>query len=146
MQHVEETRRYAAAPQTVGDVYTEHARWSEWAGLPGSRLVREGRPDRNGSGAVRAFTGVREEVLDFEPPKRMTYRVIGGLFPVRDHLGEATFEPDAGGTRVVWRCRFEPRIPGTGGLLRRMVGATFRRALAGLEARLAGSDLARPSA
>jgi uncharacterized protein YndB with AHSA1/START domain len=138
MQHVEVTHRYEASPQEVWDVYTDHARWSEWSGFPGSRLVREGESDRNGRGAVRAFAGgVREEVLDFEPAKRMTYTVVGGPFPIRNHLGEVTFEPDGGGTRVVWRCRFEPKVPLTGGLLRRFIAGSFRRALAGLAAHLA---------
>lgn len=136
MQHVEVTHRYAASPQAVWDVYTDHARWSEWAGFPGSKLLAEGSPDRNGKGAVRAFAGgVREEVLDFEPPKRMTYTVVGGPFPIKEHLGEVSFEADGDGTRVVWRCRFEPRIPGTGALLQRFISGSFRRALAGLEKR-----------
>ncbi len=134
MQQVEVTHRYNAKPQDVWDVYTDHARWSEWAGTPGSRLAREGSPERNGKGAVRAFAGgMREEVVDFDPPKRMTYTIIAGFFPVKNHLGEVVFEPDGDGTRVVWRCRFESKIPGLGGLLRRFVTSTFRRALAGLE-------------
>ncbi len=133
MQHVEVRRRYAATPQAVWDVYVDHARWSEWSGFPGSKLVTPGAEDPNGSGAVRSFTGgVREEVIDFEPPKRMTYSVIGGPFPVVDHLGEVTFEPDGEGTLVVWRCRFEPRIPLTGALLQRFITSSFRRALDGL--------------
>ena len=30
MQH-----RFSASPQAVWDVYSDHARWSEWAGTPG---------------------------------------------------------------------------------------------------------------
>jgi uncharacterized protein YndB with AHSA1/START domain len=136
MQRVEVEHRYAAPPQAVWDIYTDHARWREWAGTPGSRLAIAGQPNRNGTGAVRAFPGgIREEILTFEPPKRMTYTVIGGFFPIRDHLGEVFFEPDGEGTRIVWRCRFESRIPGLGGLIERFITATFRRALAGLERR-----------
>lgn len=138
MQHVEVSHRYELPPQAVWDVYVDHGRWSEWSGFPGSRLVREGERDRNGTGAVRAFAGgVREEVLDFEPPKRMTYTVVGGPFPIQNHLGEVTFEPDGEGTRVVWRCHFEPRIPLTGALLQGFIARSFRRALAGLAKRLA---------
>ena len=134
MQEVEVSHRYDAPPQAVWDVYTDHARWSEWAGTPGSRLTKQGSPDPNGTGAVRAFVGgLREEVLDFEPPKRMTYTVTAGLFPVKDHLGEVRFEPDGDGTRIVWRCRFESKIPGLGGLLRRVVVSSFTKALEGLE-------------
>lgn len=136
MQHVEVTRRFPAPPQTVWDVYTDHARWSEWAGFPRSWLEVEGAGDRNGSGAVRVLgsAGVKvyEEILDFEPPKRMTYRVLRGGLPMKDHLGEVRLEPDGDGTLLVWRCRFDSRIPGLGGLMRRLVTRVFQRALDGL--------------
>ena len=138
MQHVEVNHRYDAAPQVVWDVYSDHGSWSEWSGFPGSKLVRPGERDRNGTGAVRAFAGgVREEVLDFEPPKRMTYTVVGGPFPIKNHIGEVSLEPDGDGTRLVWRCHFEPKIPLTGRLLQYFVAQSFRRALAGLAKRLA---------
>lgn len=131
--YVEVAHRYDAPVKDVWDAYTDHAHWREWAGTPGSRLVREGDLDRNGSGAVRAFTGgVREEILSFEPPKRMSYRVTAGM-PMKNHQGEVIFEADGPGTRVTWRCEFECRIPGLGGVMRRGVESTFRRALRGLE-------------
>ncbi|MBW2418772.1 MAG: SRPBCC family protein [Deltaproteobacteria bacterium] len=134
MQQVEVTHRYDAPLEAVWAVYTDHARWSEWAGTPGARLAREGSPDKNGAGAVRAFVGgLREEILDFEPPKRMTYSVTAGLFPIKEHFGEVLFEPDGDGTRIVWRCRFESKIPGLGGLLQRFITWSFSKALAGLE-------------
>jgi uncharacterized protein YndB with AHSA1/START domain len=139
MQHVEVVRRFSEPPERVFAVYTDHAGWSRWAGVGRSRLEVEGRPHRDGTGAVRVLgTGpvaAREEILDFEPPKRMTYRLVRGGLPMRDHLGEVLFEPDAGGTRVTWRCRFEPRIPGTGALLRAIVTRVFRAALEGLATR-----------
>ncbi|MDJ0848722.1 MAG: SRPBCC family protein [Myxococcota bacterium] len=136
MQEVEVVRRFAAPPQAVWDVYVDHARWQEWAGVGRSVLQIEGQPERNGAGAVRVLGPwpgrATEEVVEFEPPKRMTYRVVKGGLPMRDHLGEVRFEPDGGGTRVVWRCRFESRIPGAGGLMRRAVTKVFRDALEGL--------------
>jgi len=133
VNYVQVERRYAAAPGQVFEIYTDHARMSEWSGLPGSQLLREGSPHRNGRGALRAFQGgVREEVVDFEPGKRMTYKVVGGPFPFRDHFGEVDFEADGDGTRLVWRCRFEPLVPGTGWLLQRVITRFFARALDGL--------------
>jgi uncharacterized protein YndB with AHSA1/START domain len=137
MQHVEVSRRFAAPPRAVWDVYTDHAGWKHWAGFAESWLEVEGRPERNGSGAVRGFGGngmhVFEEVLDFEPPRRMTYRVVRGGPPLKDHFGEVEFEPDGDGTLVVWRCRFDSKIPGLGWLLRIGITRVFRKALAGLE-------------
>ena len=137
MTHVEVVRRFDSPPARVWEVYTDHARMSEWSGLAGARLVREGSPQRNGSGAIRGFAaGAREEILDFEPPRRMTYRVIAGPLPLKDHLGEAVLEPDGSGTRLTWRCRFRPSVPGTGWLLRRVITRVFARALEGLAARV----------
>lgn len=136
MQELRVERRFSASPQEVWDVYTDHARWNEWAGMSVSRLAREGAPDRNGVGCVRELGSAGalavEEVLSFEPPKRMTYTVRGGPLPVKDHLGEVDFEPDGDGTRVVWRCRFASKIPGLGPLLRIAITVFFRRALEGL--------------
>ena len=140
MQNIEVERRFEAPPEQVWKVYTDHAGWSTWAGLGRARLETEGRPDRNGVGAVRCFkTGpvsVFEEVLTFEPPKRMTYRVVRGGIPImKDHLGEVLLEPDGAGTRLIWRCRFDSKIPGLGAPMRWLVTRLFRQALAGLAKR-----------
>jgi uncharacterized protein YndB with AHSA1/START domain len=140
MQHVEVERRFAAPPAQVWKVYTDHAGWSAWAGLGRARLETEGHPERNGVGAVRCFTtggvSVFEEVLSFEPPKRMTYRVVRGGIPImKDHLGEVLLEPDGAGTRLIWRCRFASSVPGLGPPMRWLVTRLFRRALEGLAKR-----------
>ncbi|MBW2267258.1 MAG: SDR family NAD(P)-dependent oxidoreductase [Deltaproteobacteria bacterium] len=133
IEHVEVVHRYDASVQEVWDAYTDHARWREWAGTPGSRLLCEGEKERNGVGAVRGFVGgVREEIRGFDPPKRMTYAVTAGM-PMRNHAGEVCFEADGTGTKLTWRCEFECRIPGFGGALRRGVEVMFERALRGLE-------------
>ena len=136
MQEIEVVRRFPEPPERVFAVYTDHAGWTRWAGVGTARLARRGSPDPNGTGALRVVGpgpfAAHEEVLDFEPPKRMTYRVVRGPIPFRDHFGEVLFEPDGGGTRIVWRCRFEPSVPGLGPLLRAVVTRVFRRALEGL--------------
>jgi uncharacterized protein YndB with AHSA1/START domain len=136
VQEIEVERKFCATPQEVWDVYTDHAGWSAWAGFQKSWLEVAGVPDRNGAGAVRGFSsgGVRvfEEVVEFDPPKRMTYRVVRGRLPIRNHLGEVVFEPDGEGTRVTWRCRFESKLPGLGPPMRFFVTRMFRKALDGL--------------
>jgi SAM-dependent methyltransferase len=140
MQHVEVERRFAAPPDQVWKVITDHEGYGSWAGLGPARLETEGHPDRNGVGAVRRFStggvSVSEEVLSFEPPKRMTYRVVRGGIPIMtNHIGEVLLEPDGEGTRVVWRCRFDSSIPGLGAPMRWLVTRLFSRALAGLARR-----------
>jgi SAM-dependent methyltransferase/uncharacterized protein YndB with AHSA1/START domain len=136
MQQVHVERRFDAPPERVWQVYTDHAGWSRWAGFGRSWLEVTGHPDRNGAGAVRGFaTGgvsVFEEVLAFEPPKRMTYRVVRGGLPMKNHEGEVVLEPDGAGTRLIWRCRFESKLPGLGRPMRWFVTRVFRGALEGL--------------
>lgn len=136
MQQVEVKRRIAGAPQQVFDAYTDHVSWAEWAGFGPARLAREGVPAPNGVGCVRVLgpklTAAHEEILSFEPPKRMTYTIVKGFPVIRNHFGEVDFEPAQGGTLVTWRCRFESRVPGLGGLIRAALTRAFGRALDGL--------------
>jgi uncharacterized protein YndB with AHSA1/START domain len=136
MPSVEVERHFDAPPEDVWKVYTDHAGWSAWAGFTKSWLEVEGEPDRNGSGAVRAFgsAGVTayEEILEFDPPKRMTYHVLRGGLPMKNHYGEVVLSPEDGGTRLTWRCRFDSKVPGLGGLMKLIVTRVFRTALAGL--------------
>jgi glutathione S-transferase len=135
MHTVEVSRLYSHPIERVFARYTDHEGWTQWARLGRVRLVREGSPDRNGVGAVRAFSsspGLREEVVLFEPPRRMHYRVTQGPLPFDQHLGEVAFEPEGGGTRLTWRVTFRCRIPGLGRVLRRGLGALFRWMLGSL--------------
>ena len=97
------------------------------------RLWQLARTDRGRCCAVLYRTNAQSRLYE-EALRRlgMTYRIVGGLPFLRDHFGEVDFSPDGDGTLVVWRCRFAPRIPGLGGLLRRMIERTFRGALEGL--------------
>lgn len=143
MQHVEVEERFAAPPEAVFDRYTDHVSWQRWAGLGGVTLAREGVPAPNGAGCVRvirtAGIGVHEEILTFERPRRMTYRLIKGPVPLRDHLGEVIFEPAGVGTRVIWRCQFNSALPGMGAVLRWFITRLFRQVLAGLQRELSAA-------
>lgn len=130
-----------ASPERVWAVYTDHRGWVKWAGVREVVLRQEGEPPPDGLGATRvirtAGLAIEEEVIAFEPPKRMVYRLVAGL-PIRNHQGEVLFEATGRGTRVLWRVRFDPLLPGTGGLL---VWA-LRRALGDVLARLSAVLLA----
>jgi uncharacterized protein YndB with AHSA1/START domain len=136
LEQVEVRRRIPGSPEDVFAAYTDHVGWSAWAGFGPVRLAREGDPAPNGVGCVRVvgprIAAAHEEVLCFEPPKRMTYRIVKGFPLIRDHLGEVDFAPEGGGTLVVWRCRFVSRVPGLGALLRRGLERAFAGALEGL--------------
>jgi uncharacterized protein YndB with AHSA1/START domain len=140
VQRVEAQQLIAAPVQVVWDRYTDHVSWTDWAGLGRVRLTREGVPAPNGVGCVREISSlgvkVYEEVLSFDPPRRMTYRIVRGGLPISDHLGEVVFEPRDGGTLVTWRCQFRSRIPGLGGVFRAFIARLFRNALRNLSHRL----------
>lgn len=139
MQHVEVKRRFRAPVDEVWSRYTDHADWKNWAGFSNSWLEKEGTPDRNGVGCVRGFgsngVNVYEQVVEWEPTRRFAYRIIRGGLPMKGHYGETMFEPDAGGTLVTWRCRFDSKIPGLGWAMRMFVERIFRGALDGLAKR-----------
>jgi len=135
------------APRTrVWQVYTDHVSWQEWSSIGKVRLEREGEPAPNGVGCVRVISnrGIRvyEEILTWEAPMRMTYRVVQGGLPMRDHLGVVEFSDEDGGrTSIVWRCRFESRIPGLGPVFRLIVRKVFSDTLRSLSK----VDFSRPA-
>ena len=129
MQRVAVSKWIEAPPQAVWDLYTDHVSWQRWARLGSVRLTEVGSPERDGAGCVREISRlgfrVLEQVEAFEPPTRMTYRVVGGMFPVRNHLGLVEFSAEGTGTRVDWSCEFESTIPGVSGVLRLIINKTF---------------------
>jgi hypothetical protein len=141
VQRVEVQQLIGAPIETTWSRYTDHVSWTDWAGMGTVRLERQGVPSPNGVGCVREISSfgvkVYEEVLSFDAPRRMTYRIVRGGLPISDHLGEVLFEPRDGGTLVTWRCQFNSRVPGLGGLFRVFIARLFRSALRSLAGRLA---------
>ncbi len=135
MRRVEVERFFPHPAERVFLRYTDHAGWTDWGGFGRVWVTREGFPDKNGVGSVRAFAaapGLREEVVLFEPPSRTQYRIVAGPVPIADHLGEVTFAPEGSGTKVTWSVSFRPTIPGTGWIVERSLVMLFRRMLASL--------------
>jgi len=134
-----ETEARSRAPvEVVWEVISDAPGWSRWAG-PMAREAgwdRDGDPPPDGVGAIRRlgrkpFYG-REEIVERDPPHHMAYTVLSGV-PVRGYHADVDLRPDgAGGTVIVWRGAFEPKVPGTAGLLSivlgRIVGGFARRA------------------
>ena len=136
MQHVRIDRYLHAPVEAVFDTYTDHVGWADWGGLPAASLDKEGDPPPNGTGCVRVFGppafAAYEEILEFTRPKRMTYRVLRGGIPIKNHFGEVDFEAEGEGTRIRWHAQFDPKIPGTGALIRIGLTRFFRGVLDGL--------------
>jgi uncharacterized protein YndB with AHSA1/START domain len=128
-QVVEATAHSAAAPERVWQLLADSSTWPEWGIWDARSLERQGSPPPEGVGAVRELkTGrvvVREEIVAFDPPRRVGYRLLSGL-PVRDYEAEVTLEPGEQGSALIrWRAEFAPRLPGTGPLIRRRLQTLF---------------------
>jgi uncharacterized protein YndB with AHSA1/START domain len=99
---------------TVFDVLTDHRSYARLTPLRSSTLEREGNPAPNGVGAVRrlALAGppIREEVTEFEPPTRFSYRLLSGI-PARAHSGTVDLSEQAGATELTWRVDTVPKLP-----------------------------------
>jgi hypothetical protein len=139
--------KFVAPRDVVFEVMTDHVRYARWSSAKAVTMERTGAPDPNGVGAIRVFhTGpvkVCEEVVEFDPPARMVYRIASGL-PVRDYRSEMLLEEDGDVTVLTWSSSFEPRIPLTGGLLTRIMSSAVDRFVEGIrtdvEAHVAGGS------
>jgi uncharacterized membrane protein len=135
---VERSVRIAAPSRRVWELLADHEGMPAW--MPVREVVRRrpGRPEANGVGARRVVRAsglaIEERITAFEPERRLVYEVVEGA-PVRDHRGEVLLEPDGDATRVRWRVSLRPLVPGTGWLLRRIVGRLVGRGLEGLARR-----------
>ncbi|MEI7858735.1 MAG: SRPBCC family protein [Acidimicrobiales bacterium] len=124
------TAESVAPVAVVWPLLAEARRWSEWSFLTATGLERDGTPEPDGVGAVRRFArfgiGSREEVVAWDPPTHLAYRILTG-FPVRNYRSDITLEPQAGGTRIEWTGSFDPKWPGTGRLLSAFLPVMMQR-------------------
>jgi uncharacterized protein YndB with AHSA1/START domain len=90
-----------ASVEAVWTLLDDARGWSRWAPFRTSVLEREGSPVPDEVGAPRSFgTGPvlsREEVVVFDPPRRLVHELRSGL-PPRDHRAEVTLTPAGSGT------------------------------------------------
>jgi hypothetical protein len=93
--------------------------------LPGPEWGRKGARRR----ILQRGGGVREEILEAEPPRLFRYRVDGfsGLarLLVREAEGRFDFEPGSAGTGLVWTYAFIPAHPMIRPLTERFARSAF---------------------
>lgn len=141
LQEIDVVTRSAAAADRVFALLADATSWTSWA-----RLDEAAVESGSGVGEVRAFRSgevtTRERVTALEPYHRLAYEVLSGL-PVAGHAASVTLTALAGrGTKIRWRARFLPAVPGAGDLVRERLERFVRDAAEGL-ARAAEADLAR---
>lgn len=116
--------------ELIWERLADHAGIGDWFCYQG-KLLQPGQGHPGGVGAIRQLTRlgerVVEEVVTFEPLKRMDYRLISGA-PVKFHFGRIELSQSADGR--VWldySIRFAARIPGSQWFLRMLIGGRMRR-------------------
>lgn len=130
------TRVSKAPREKVWGLVSDGAGWKDWAGVMKSSLEREGDPPPDGVGAIRRLGprpfSSREEVVVWEPPSHLGYVILSGM-PVRNYRADIKLReeaaPDGNGmtTVIEWSATFDPKLPGTGGLLRAGLRAMIGR-------------------
>lgn len=122
----------------VWSVLVDHEGMSSWGPGLSVALQTEGKPDRNGLGAVRKITApgpapaIVEEVVTFEPNQVFGYRALSGV-PFKNYGGTVTLTPQGASTRIDYAITLEPRLP------------VVEKAAAALVARVLLSALVRAS-
>ena len=118
MMEIDITTVSSAPRQAVWALLADATSWPRWsafdeAEVEGPAGVGQRRWLRR-AGATRC-----DEVIAFEPHRRLAYTLHSGL-PVREHHAEVTLMPGAGGgTAIRWRAVCRPAVPGTGWMVRR---------------------------
>ncbi len=128
-------------PYPVAELFAYLAAHENQAKTFGVKVERlsDGQGHKDGVGSSRRLAAPLlpawdEAVTVFEPPTRLEYRVTRGS-PLRDHHGTILFAPIPTGTHIDYTITFEPRIPLTGWLVRRITEAGLRKGLTALAAR-----------
>jgi uncharacterized protein YndB with AHSA1/START domain len=141
MVELEIHQHFSAPPEKVFAAVTDHKRIEEWQKGTRVTIEKPGVPPPNGLGAVRKIRGgplsVQEEVVRWEEPHAMDYRLIRG-FPLRDHLGELRFLPTPeGGTLLECRIRYWVPWYAGGSLVGKFFGKQLERVIGNAMQRLA---------
>jgi uncharacterized protein YndB with AHSA1/START domain len=95
---------------------TDHANYATFKGVDKASLIVEGTGDKNGLGAVReivaAGSTLHEEIVKFEPPHTLGYKIVFSKPLPYDHqLGEINLVEKDGKTEVEWVSKGTIKIP-----------------------------------
>ena len=145
MKTITVTRTINAPIEKVFDLLADHGNYKANFGVKDSKLIKEGKPDKNGLGAVRWINAgpiqFEEEITAWERPKRYDYLIIKCSAPLEHQGGSLRFESVGGATKVTWTSVMRVKVPVIGGLLTRIMvgklGQAFGSMLKETERRLA---------
>ena len=132
MKTITVTRVIPAPIERVFDLLSDHANYKANFGVKESRLLKDGKPERNGLGAVRYIdAGIlrfEEEITAWDRPRRFDYRITKCSAPLEHEGGSLRFEAIGGGTLVTWTSTMRMNVPLVGGLLTKILAAKIGQA------------------
>jgi hypothetical protein len=115
-------------------VLTDHEGYGRFSGVKKCELIRTGRTERNGLGALRRVhlggpTVLDEEIVAYDAPHSFEYRIVRARpVPVNHTLGRVEFEAlGANRTRVAWTSTFEIQLPVVGKWVSKRAAVQFTR-------------------
>ncbi|MGH8459919.1 MAG: SRPBCC family protein [Nevskiales bacterium] len=136
MQTITVTRTIKAPIEKVFELISDHANYAQFGGLKSSKLLREGKTEKNGLGALREIDAglawFQEEVTVFERPTRMDYLIVKSRPPIEHQGGSVCLKATPAGTEVVWTSTLRVKIPVIGGLLTRLAAPQLGKGFAGM--------------
>ena len=107
-------RSVAAPMDVVFDVVSDHRGYVDVSVFRSATLEREGDPEPDGVGAIRALKVIgptmREQVTAFERPSLLEYKALSGV-PARSHTGTVKLGVEGRGTSLSYRVDSVPKIP-----------------------------------
>ena len=134
-QRIEHHATTTADPATVYALLRDGAGWPTWSPIESFELERPGTSEPEGLGAVRLFRSGRvighDEIVELIPDRRFSYNHTSNL-PIRNYRADVDLEPIPQGTAIRWVSAFDPKLPGTGWLMRRALDGFIAKLTDGL--------------
>ena len=132
MKTITVTRTINAPIEKVFDLLADHGNYQKNFGVKESRLVKEGKPDKNGLGAVRYINAgpiqFEEEVTFYDRPRGYDYLITKCSAPLEHKGGQIRLESAGNATQVTWTSVLRVRVPIVGGLLTRILTGKLEQA------------------
>jgi uncharacterized protein YndB with AHSA1/START domain len=132
-QRVHLTHVFKSDPQTVFEKLAEHENLGPVFGAKITR-VNDGTTSRNGAGSVRRLKigplpAFEETTTKAEPNTLIEYAITKGG-PLKGHWGRQELAPTAdGGTKLTYTIGFDAAIPGTAGLIGKILTSSISKGL-----------------
>ena len=134
-QRIEHHATAVADTATVYALLRDGATWPTWSPIDSFRLERPGADEPEGIGAVRELVNGRitghDTIVELVQDRRFSYTHVSNL-PIKNYRADVDLTPAGDGTAIRWVSAFDPKLPGTGALLRRGLDGFVSKLVTGL--------------